>query len=46
MGLRLGPEVLQLVGVENASGQAQKPEQAVGFELPPVSAYVADQIRR
>ena len=45
MGLWPGSEASQLVGVENASGRAQKPEEAVGFELPRVSAYVADQAR-
>ena len=42
----LGPEALQLVGVmENALGQAQKSEQAVGFGILRGSVDVAVQIR-
>lgn len=42
----LGLEALQLVGVmENALGQAQKPEQAAGFGVPRGSVCVAVQIR-
>lgn len=47
MGQRFGPKALQLVGVtENASGPAQKPEQAVEFGLPRVSVCVVDQMQR
>jgi hypothetical protein len=43
---RLGPGALEPVGVmENVSGQAQKPEQSVGFGIPRGSACVAAQIR-
>ena len=42
----LGLEALQLaVVMENALGQAQKPEQAVGFGVPRGSVCVAVQIR-
>lgn len=46
MDQRLDPGALQLAEVtENASSQAQKPEQAVGFEHPRKSVCVADQMQ-